>query len=142
MIHVNIVKNYILIVYVVNKNGFVFYIISFYLNIMPVFLGDWIPMCKYDVLLEKWIFCPKRNKQILENRHIIYNITGDLDDCLDWVKYKQNIIDPSANQFKYVLVDNDLFNPKQNSSLFHPRCKKNITEIVINNKHIEVHTLE
>jgi len=109
---------------------------------MPVLIGDWISRCKYDVICEEWVLCPIRNKQIIKHRFVLYNITGDKDDCLNWVKYKEKTMESSSSEVRYVLVYNDLFRPTDEyPSLFNPRSKEMITKIMIDNKVIEVHTL-
>ena len=132
MIHVNIVKIYMLIVYVPNKNGFIFYINIFITNMAPpriITKGDRIPNCEWEVTI-------KTSKA----HYGMYHLNGDPNAILWWVEYLHRTADQWGIDAKYALVKNDLYEPNK-SSWITPTSKFKVEKVKVDGVVIEIHTL-
>lgn len=132
MIHVNTVKNYMLIVYVPNKNGFIFYINIFITKMAPpriITKGDRIPNCEWEVTI-------KTSKA----HYGMYHLNGDPNNILWWVEYLQRTADQWGIDAKYALVRNDEYEPNK-SSWITLNSKFKVEKVQVDSVVIEVHTL-
>jgi hypothetical protein len=121
-----------LIVYVLNKNGFIFYIKIFITNMAPpriIIKGDRIPNCQWVVTIRTPI-----------SHYEMYHLNGDPNNILWWVEYLQRTADQWGINAQYALVQNDLYEPNQ-SSWITLNSKFKVEIVKVDSVVIEIRTL-